>query len=171
MFNKNLIFIVIYTFITVSCGTSFKVNNTSKNDIETMLNEWHQDVAHFKYNAYFDKMTDSSVFVGTDALEVWNKSQFMEFSKPFFDKKQTWNFKPLQRNIYFGDHSETAWFDEILDTWMGLCRGSGVVVHTKTGWKIQHYVLSVTVPNEDIQKVIESKKVRELEILPQFIQK
>jgi hypothetical protein len=54
-----------------------------------------------------------------------------------------------------------AWFDEVLDTWMGLSRGSGVIILTSDGWKIKHYVLSVTVPNEDIKAVIEAKKETE----------
>ncbi|MBS9766494.1 MAG: nuclear transport factor 2 family protein [Flavobacteriaceae bacterium] len=54
-----------------------------------------------------------------------------------------------------------AWFDELLDTWMGICRGSGVLEKTAKGWKIRHYVLSVTVPNEDTQKVVSAKKERE----------
>jgi hypothetical protein len=51
-----------------------------------------------------------------------------------------------------------AWFDEKLDTWMGICRGSGVVARTKEGWKIKHYVLSVTVPNDKITEFIELVK-------------
>jgi hypothetical protein len=63
--------------------------------------------------------------------------------------------------IYFSESGKMAWFDEVLDTWMGLSRGSGVIILTSDGWKIKHYVLSVTVPNEDIKAVIEAKKETE----------
>jgi len=169
MNRKYLILFFITIYITNSCATSIKVINAEKIKINTLLNQWHQEVAQYNFGAYFSKMTDDAVFVGTDATEVWNKQQFMNFSKPFFDKKQTWDFKPLQRNIYLDKKGEIAWFDEVLNTWMGICRGSGVVQKTPQGWKIKHYVLSVTVPNEAIQKVIEDKKQWEKDQLKLFI--
>ncbi len=50
-----------------------------------------------------------------------------------------------------------VWFDELLDTWMGTCRGSGVLEKNNKEWKIKQYVLSVTIPNDSIQKVIKLK--------------
>jgi hypothetical protein len=164
MIQKLLLLALVLT-ISTSCGTVSKTSLSSKNDVENLLNQWHKDVANFDFDAYFNKLTDDAVFIGTDAGEVWNKQQFMDFSKPYFDKKQTWNFNPLQRNIYFDRNKKIAWFDELLDTWMGLCRGSGVVINTRDGWKIQHYVLSVTVPNDDIDEVVKIKKENELKIL------
>lgn len=165
---KN-IFLVIIASLTISCGVTTKLPDTEKSAVNELLNQWHKDVATFDFDAYFDKMTDDGVFVGTDASEVWSKEQFMAFSKPYFDQKQTWDFKPLQRNIYFDSKEKIAWFDETLDTWMGICRGSGVVIKTDEGWKIQHYVLSVTVPNEKIKEVIEAKKETETLILKKLI--
>lgn len=164
MTQKLLLFALVLT-ITTSCGTASKTSTTSKNEVENLLNQWHIDVAQYDFEAYFNKMTDDAVFIGTDAGEVWNKKQFMDFSKPYFDKKQTWDFKPLKRNIYFDSNNKIAWFDELLDTWMGLCRGSGVVRKTKDGWKIEHYVLSVTVPNDDIDQVIKIIKENEIKRL------
>ena len=57
-----------------------------------------------------------------------------------------------------------AWFDELLDTWMGVCRSSGVVVLTAEGWKIKHYHLSIAVPNDAVQdylKILEKPKQEE----------
>jgi hypothetical protein len=54
---------------------------------------------------------------------------------------------------------EVAWFSELLTTWMGVCRGSGIVVQTPNGWRIAQYHLSVTVPNEiigDFLKLIDN---------------
>jgi hypothetical protein len=39
------------------------------------------------------------------------------------------------------------WFDELLDTQMKLCRGSGVSMKVNNEWKILQYVLSIAVPN------------------------
>ena len=51
---------------------------------------------------------------------------------------------------------------------MGTCRGSGVLEKTNDSWKIKHYVLSVTIPNDDIQKVIDAKKKNDAIFLKKF---
>jgi hypothetical protein len=82
----------------------------------------------------------------------------MTFSKPYFDKGKAWSFTSKQRNVYVDASGEIAWFDELLDTWMQLCRGSGVLKKEDGVWKISHYVLSLTIPNDKIQQVITVKK-------------
>lgn len=160
--KKTLILFSIL-FISISCRTNKLNKNTSINDTEIhqLINQWHRDVAEFNYDDFFNKMTNDAIFVGTDASEVWSKKEFQDFSKPYFDKKQTWDFKPVSRNIYLDKTGKIAWFDELLNTWMGVCRGSGVVVKTDEQWKVQHYVLSVVVPNEDIKVVVAAKKERD----------
>ncbi len=125
------------------------------------MDDWHNDVATFNYDAYFNKIDSLGYFIGTDASEVWTKKEFAAFSKPYFDKKQTWDFKALKRNFFVNNTDNIAWFNEILDTWMGLCRGSGVLQKKNGKWKIMQYVLSVTIPNDDIQAVLAAKKVND----------
>ncbi|MDO9262210.1 MAG: nuclear transport factor 2 family protein [Flavobacteriaceae bacterium] len=139
-----------------------------KNQINMHLNQWHKDVAESNFEAYFGKMSQNSIFIGTDASENWTVQQFKDFSKPYFDQKKTWDFKPLERHIYFSSKEDIAWFDELLDTWMGVCRGSGVLSKINGEWKIEHYVLSVVIPNDDIKKVIEIKKEKDSKIIQNF---
>ena len=49
-------------------------------------------------------------------------------------------------------------FDELLETQMGICRGSGVMRLENKIWKVQHYVLSIAVPNEDVSQLTDLKK-------------
>jgi hypothetical protein len=84
----------------------------------------------------------------------------MPWAKPFFDKKKAWNFTSIKRNIYFGKYAGIAWFEELLNTQMKICRGSGVVVRQGDEWKVQQYVLSNTIPNAKLDSVI-SLKTRE----------
>ena len=44
---------------------------------------------------------------------------------------------------------------------MGVCRGSGVLKKKDGVWKIEHYVLSLTVPNDNIQDVIQINKEKD----------
>jgi hypothetical protein len=129
-----------------------------KENINIIVDQWHKDAAESNFDAYFGAMSNDGVFIGTDALENWTVSEFKEFSKPFFEEKNTWDFKTLERNIYSNSGNNIVWFDELLDTWMGICRGSGVLLRDKKDWKIVHYVLSIAVPNENIKEVIVTKK-------------
>ena len=161
------LFIVYLCNIFISCN-SVKQQNTSsfsKETINTFLDNWHKAASEANFDNYFNAMDNISVFVGTDASEVWSKKQFQDFSKPFFDKGKAWSFKKIQRNIYTENDTNFIWFDEILDTWMGVCRGSGVLKQVNGKLVIKHYVLSVTVPNEVIDKVIPLKKEKEAKYL------
>ncbi|WP_243392597.1 nuclear transport factor 2 family protein, partial [Flavobacterium hibernum] len=82
---------------------------------------------------------------------------FKVWAKPFFDKGKTWNFTALERHIFFDKTGKIAWFDELLNTQMKICRSSGVLVKVGKEWKIQHYVLSMTVPNDEVDAAIKIK--------------
>ncbi|PQA95120.1 hypothetical protein B0A69_06640 [Chryseobacterium shigense] len=129
----------------------------NKTEIGVMLDGFNAAAAKADFNTYFNYFADESTFIGTDATEVWDKKAFMVWAKPHFDKKKTWNFTALKRNIYFSKDGKLAWFDELLDTQMKICRGSGVVEKIKGSWKVKQYVLSVTVPNDVVDKVVAEK--------------
>jgi hypothetical protein len=133
----------------------------SKKQIAAMLDSFNVAAARAEYTRYFDFYTQDATFNGTDATENWNKAAFMVWAKPYFDKKTTWNFTALSRNIYFGKHAGIAWFEELLNTQMKICRGSGVVVKVDNAWKVQQYVLSTTIPNSVLDTVIKIKTPEE----------
>ncbi len=125
--------------------------------IYKLLNDWHSAASNADYNGYFDKIAEDGIYIGTDANENWDKKAFAAFSKPYFDRGKAWNFKALERNVYFSKDGKTAWFDELLDTWMKACRGSGVLEKEGNEWKIKHYVLNMTVPNDATEQIIPLK--------------
>ncbi|UII24636.1 nuclear transport factor 2 family protein [Fulvivirga maritima] len=140
-------------------GFSSFAQNTE--DINQFLDQWHQAAADADLDSYFASLSDQAIYIGTDASERWNKEEFYGFSKPYFDKGEAWDFKPYDRDIHFNSEGNIIWFSELLDTWMGPCRGSGVLSKNKKGeWKIEQYHLSVTLPNELIDsflKLIDKK--------------
>ncbi|GAA4161909.1 nuclear transport factor 2 family protein [Chryseobacterium ginsenosidimutans] len=144
----------VLTFTTISAQSKFEKEKT---EIGTMLDGFNVAAAKADFTAYFNYYADESTFIGTDATEVWDKKEFMVWAKPYFDKKKTWNFTSLKRNIYFSKDGKLAWFDELLDTQMKICRGSGVVEKINGAWKVKQYVLSVTVPNEIVDKIVVEK--------------
>lgn len=145
--------------------------NTEEQKINEVLDGWHLAAANADFEAYFDKMTNDGVFLGTDAMENWQNDEFRSFSKPYFDKGKAWSFTAVQRNIYLDGSGTFAWFDELLDTQMKICRGSGVLKKVNGQWKIAHYVLSIAVPNEYVDELVQIKKEKDDKLLLELIKK
>jgi hypothetical protein len=160
----------LFLFLFVSCKP-LQPNTADINQVNQFLDAWHQAASNADYNRYFDAFTPDGVFVGTDATEHWTKSEFQVFAKPYFDKGKAWDFKSVERHVYFSKDKKTVWFDELLSTWMKGCRGSGVLVKMDGTWKIKHYVLSTTIPNEHIDAVIKIKEKTESILLQSLMSK
>lgn len=142
-----------------------------ESEIKAVLDRWHQAAAAADFEAYFDEMAQDGVFIGTDATENWQNKAFRAFSKPYFDAGKAWSFSAVERHIYLNDTKNVAWFDELLDTQMELCRGSGVLKKVDGKWKIAHYVLSIAVPNENVSELVALKKERDSLLLIQLKKK
>ena len=150
--------IPVFILVTlVSCKSNQVQSSSSQNNVNAAVTAWHKAASEANYDNYFNLMTDDAIFIGTDANENWNKKAFQIYAKPHFDKGKAWNFKTLERHVYFDKTMQMAWFDELLDTQMKICRGSGILVKENKQWKIKHYVLSMTVPNENSAEVIKIK--------------
>lgn len=160
MDTKKIILLLLLILIN-----NLQAQEKSKQEINTTLNHWHQAAAAANFKDYFSVLTEDAFYIGTDASENWNKTDFQAFAKPYFDKGKAWNFTPIERHIYLSDNGKIAWFDELLDTHMKICRGSGVLIRIKNVWKIKHYVLSMTIPNENTNEVVKIKTTIEDKIL------
>lgn len=158
---KKIISIFLLSFLIFSIPVSAQkkgfYEGVQKKNVGLVLDNLNEYAAKADFKNYFALFADESTYIGTDATEVWDKKQFMDWAKPYFDKKTTWNFKSLKRNIYFSKDGNYAWFDEVLDTQMKICRGSGVLEKIGGKWKIKQYVLSATIPNEVIDEVTKIK--------------
>lgn len=148
---------ILFLLLACSSFTFAQDSDASKAAITTTLDNWHKAAANANFKAYFDVLSDDAIYIGTDATENWNKKAFEAFAKPYFDKGRAWSFTALERHIYFSQDGKTAWFDELLNTQMKICRGSGVLVKVKNTWKIKHYVLSMTIPNDNTNEVVKTK--------------
>ena len=153
--KKIISFLIVIALL--GCKSAIATQTNSKNDVNAPLDAWLKAAATANYNTYFSLMADDAVFIGTDATENWNKTAFQAYAKPHFDKGKAWNFTVLQRHIYFDSTGKIAWFDELLNTQMKVCRGSGVLVKIGQEWKIKQYVLSMTIPNDNSNEVIKVK--------------
>jgi ketosteroid isomerase-like protein len=153
---KTKISIVLLLLVGI-CSTTAYAQLSEKEKIAVTLDAWHKAASQAQFDAYFGLMTNDAIFIGTDAKENWNKTAFQAFAKPYFDKGKAWNFTAIERHIFLDTTGKLAWFDELLSTQMKICRGSGVLVKVGKEWKIKHYVLSMTIPNENVDEVVKIK--------------
>jgi hypothetical protein len=152
---KKLLFICSVLFC-ISCQ---KQNSTELiESLNTKIDNWHLAASNAEFDKYFGFIADSGTFIGTDVTERWSKNEFSEFSKPYFDKGKAWSFTAKERTLRFNKQKTIAWFDEVLDTWMGDCRSTGVLSLNNAEWKLDHYQLSVTIDNELMPQFLEITK-------------
>ncbi|PLX06666.1 MAG: hypothetical protein C0596_15220 [Marinilabiliales bacterium] len=172
MKTRIALLLFLITITSFSCTTKINESEIEKGDsrfeVNNLLDNWHKDAAETNLNDYFSLMHDDFVFIGTDGTENWDKESFYEFCKPYFEQGRAWDFKVLERNIYFNNNEDFAWFDEILDTDLGPCRGTGVIENIDGEWLLHQYVLSMLVDNDDVREVLELKFERDSVLLSNF---
>jgi len=153
--NKLIVIIIML------CAGQLIAQGDDRKVVNELINNWHKAASEADFETYFGILADDGVFIGTDASENWQNDDFRAFSKPYFDRGKAWSFTNIERNIYIDESENFAWFDELLDTRMEICRGSGVLQKEDGKWRIKHYVLSITIPNEDVDHVSELKKEKD----------
>jgi len=114
--------------------------------VNAFVDGWHDDAAHTR-PAYFDKIAPNGVYIGTDKSEIWTRDQFKAWARPFWERGKAWSFTAQKRNVYHSPDRTYVWFDEQLTTQMGTCQASGVLRNTGSGFLVEHYQLSLAVPN------------------------
>lgn len=151
---KNIL-VAFIAIISLNACTIKKLNSQQETKtINTLLDAWHNAAATADEDTFFNTFTHNSIYIGTDPGEHWKASELKEWSKKYFERESAWDFKPYDRHIFFSKDGKTAWFDELLKTWMGTCRGSGVLEYHNGEWKLAHYHLAIAVPNDKTQDYI-----------------
>jgi len=135
--------------LNLTCiGLAVADTGVNEKDIGRTLDQFHSAAANAELDTYFNSFTDNAVFLGTDGNERWTKSEFKAYVEPLFKKGIGWLYTSNERHITQIKGTNVAFFDELLNNKSyGRCRGTGVLLKTKQGWKISQYNLSVPVPN------------------------
>ncbi len=155
--NRSKINFILTIGFLLSINFSFgqgvpESDSLQKAAVNTFIEEWHGNAANADL-AYFDKISEDGIYIGTDATELWTKDEFVVWSEKYFERGKAWTFTTIERNIYFLDNNNFIWFDELLNTGMGVCRASGIIKNEEDKFEILHYHLSITIPNESIEEV------------------
>jgi hypothetical protein len=151
---KKIISTLLLLVTLVSCNNRKPDFNREVlvSDLNSFMDAWHNAAAIADEDLFFNSFDTNAVYLGTDPKERWLKHEFKAWALPYFQRDVAWAFKPYNRAWEFPDNAEIAWFDELLETHMGICRGSGVLIKCKDGWKIKHYNLALTLPNEKMNE-------------------
>ncbi|MXV38062.1 hypothetical protein GO491_05130 [Flavobacteriaceae bacterium Ap0902] len=150
MKNLKLIFFSIIMTMISGCKSIDITQKPDFKEIHAFLDQWHHAAAIADEETFFTAFTKDGIYIGTDPTEHWTALELKQWSQSAFEKTSAWAFTPHDRHIYISQDGSIIWFDELLDTWMGPCRGSGILKQEDNQWKIAHYHLSVAVPNEAI---------------------
>jgi uncharacterized protein (TIGR02246 family) len=135
--------------------------------VGAVIDRLHEAASKADGPVYFALFTPDARFIGTDATERWSLAEFRAYAEPFFARGQGWTYAPRDRVVTFApvECRCVAAFDEVLDNASyGSVRGSGVLVKTESGWKIEQYVLSYAIPN-DVARTV-TALIREHEAAP-----
>jgi ketosteroid isomerase-like protein len=129
-------------------------------EVATAVDEFHAAASAADEARYFSRITRDFVYLGTAADERWEGDDFRSFVHGFFSQGKGMTYVPSERHVRVGDDGRTAWFDERLTaSWCEHCRGTGVAVLQDGEWRIAQYSLSITIPDEIADEVVE--RIRE----------
>ena len=171
---KTLNYSILCSFLLIglvqSCTQDAKTNPVKLNielersKVNTLMDNWHHAAAVADEEIFFGSMTAEGIYLGTDKTEKWKRDEMKAWSSKYFERDTAWAFTPYDREIYFSEEGTTAWFDELLETWMGPCRGSGICRYEKGTWKLAHYNLAMLIDNDDVNSVIELIQARDAQL-------
>ena len=144
---------LLYFLLAILFPACLFSQNEKEQAVNDVITGWHKAASMADEELYFSYFTKDAVFIGTDSTENWTRDEFHVWAKPYFERGKAWTLKANSRNIYVSQDGKFAWFDELLYTKSVSWRGSGVLINIDGSWKIQHYVLSYTIPNEKMKEV------------------
>lgn len=121
--------------------------------VDAVLDDWHAAAAASDLPRYLAHFTEDAIFLGTDATERWTVDQLRAYAEAPFAAGRGWRMRAVRRDVVV--HGDVAWVDEDLDAVnLGPARGRAVLVREADGvWRIAHYDLAITVPNERFEAV------------------
>lgn len=127
-------------------------------DVSRVLDALHHNASVADENAYFALFAPEGVFLGTDVTERWTVDEFRVYAHKRFATGQGWTYVPRagMRHVEFDPTGQVAWFDEILDNeHYGETRGTGILRSIGGEWKIAQYHLTIPMPNELVDTVVQ----------------
>lgn len=140
-----------------AAATSASSTAKLREEAERVIDDWHAAAASGDRDGYLGGMTPGARFLGTDSTERWDMSQFTAYVEEHFKPGSGWTFQPADRVLLMSASGEVAWFDERLaSASYGELRGTGVLERIDEAWRVAHYSMTFTVPNDVAGEVVDA---------------
>lgn len=134
-----------------------------RRDAALVLDDWHAAAAEADRDRYLGHFTADAVFLGTDPKERWDLATFTAYVDEYFPQGG-WTYEASQRHVVVGPHGRVAWFDEVLtNDKYGALRGTGALRRDGGSWRIAHYSMTFTIPNDLSKAVTDAVKAYDAE--------
>lgn len=128
-----------------------------REEANQVIDDWHAAAARGDRDGYLGSMAPDARFLGTDSTERWDLAQFTSYVNEHFEPGSGWTFLPDERALRISASGRSAWFDERLASKSyGELRGTGVLERVGEAWKVAHYSMTFTVPNDVAADVVEA---------------
>jgi len=123
--------------------------------VNAVLDDWHAAAAEADEARYLGHFAPEARFLGTDAGERWPIEEFREYVHEHFPSGG-WTYHPHDRVVVLSRYGLIAWFDEELtNAGYGELRGTGALRRQGGVWRITHYSMTFTIPNEVARDVVD----------------
>ncbi len=159
MFNSIVVMTTVGLGVLAVTTANTQTTDTLAPDraaVGDALDALHQAAAAADFDRYFGLYAREFVFLGTDGTERWDRVEMMDYAREPFSQGRGWSYLLIERHVVIGPGRQTAWFDERLDNAsLGETRGSGVLVVENGTWKVAQYNLTIPIPNDLAEEVVE----------------
>ena len=133
-------------------------NEELRREAARVLDDWHDAAADADRDRYLDHFSADAVFLGTDPAERWDLAAFTAYVDKYFPQGG-WSYTASDRHVVLGPYAQVAWFDEILSNdKYGALRGTGALRRDGDTWRIAHYSMTFTIPNDLSKSVTDAVK-------------
>lgn len=144
-------------FVLVAAGPGPAGSPAAEQAVARVLDDWHAAASAADEARYFGHFTPDGIFLGTDAGERWTVEEFRAYARPHFSQGRGWTYVPHDRHVMLSNDGTLAWFDEKLKSEKyGALRGTGVLRNVGGAWKLAHYSMTFTIPNDSTSAVLKA---------------
>ena len=89
------------TFFLLALFFAFSTATADETAVADTIDSFHDAASKADGERYFNLLADNAIFIGTDATERWNKTEFQTFANPWFSQGKGWTYHSSNRHIFW----------------------------------------------------------------------
>ncbi|MCK3685421.1 nuclear transport factor 2 family protein [Maribellus sp. YY47] len=159
--NLSIVCLSVVIFACQSQTSPSAEKETIRNEITSFLNEFYSTYKSGDFEALADKLSEKSLFMGTDSKEVWNKSEMLAMlQKKHENSNDNFTYKITTRIIRISEDQNSVLVIEQLEDTPVFGENLPVRVTTQlqrqqNEWQVNFISWSIIPDNKDLFKFID----------------